>query len=241
MEIKFQCLHSGKCCIKVYTQISLTGGDIVRLSKHQNMSIKELFDQGYIGLKPFFIDENVFETEIGLTIPCKFRKDKRCIVYQTRPLNCRLFPYWLITEVPKERLKDFVDESYECIHRINLSEATRKKYDQYKKRIVRILEEEAELTDDILKKHNLIRKINISTHQDYQQLIKQTENLKRSLSEVEFEKQKDELKIGFAIQIIQESIRQDIGKIIEEEIYSNNLINKVASIEKIKEIENLKN
>ena len=97
----FRCLHCGGCCENNATHINLTLGDISRFSEITCKSTEDLFREGSIGLMPFQTteDPDIFEIELGLKIPCRFRKGKRCMIYGARPLNCRLFPFWIINLV----------------------------------------------------------------------------------------------------------------------------------------------
>lgn len=199
---EFTCLHSGKCCEKVYTQIALTFGDIIRISNSLDFPIEKLFEDEIVGLKPFNVSENIFEYELGLTIPCKFRVNKRCKIYQARPLNCRLFPYWILSELSDEKIQEEVDKSYECVHRVILDSSTKQKYKEYKDKIVEILNKEADETEKILDKHNVIYSIDLTKQDGFSNVMENIENLKKRLSGVELQKQIDELKIEFAIKLI---------------------------------------
>lgn len=202
MKTEFKCIHSGKCCEKTYTQISLTLGDIKRLAEFSKKSVRELFEQDYLGMKPFEISEDVFELELGFTIPCKFRINKRCEAYGARPLNCRLFPYWILAEFSDEQIKKSVDSSYECIHNVKLDKEAKKRYKEYKEKIVEILEREAELTDIFLDKHDARQVINISKKKGFQELQEKINELRVKQNIITLQKEIDMLKIAFVIDII---------------------------------------
>jgi Fe-S-cluster containining protein len=181
MGTRFACLHSGDCCERPYTQISLTVGDLLRLSEETRLGVDGLFEGGYVGITPFFESDNVLEAGLGLKIPCKCRVDKRCAAYSGRPLNCRLFPYWLLSELPKEKLAEYVDESYECVHSVSLDEETLKRYKEYTGKIVDILDEESSLTETLLKKLfmelGLSESLDISCAKGYERLKKDIKRL----------------------------------------------------------------
>lgn len=238
MKTEFKCLHSGKCCEQTYTQISLTLGDIKRLADFSNKDIKELFEQDYIGIKPFEISEDIFELELGLTIPCKFRIDKRCRVYNARPLNCRLFPYWILAEFSDEQIKKSIDSSYECIHHIELDAESKKRYKEYKEKIVEILEKEAKLTEVFLDKHDARQVINISKQEGYGELQERIDKLKVKQNPVTFQKEIDRLKITFVIDIIQNIDCTRFINAIVSEIKSNN--QNFVSLKELDNIEMLK-
>lgn len=152
MPDKFSCLHSGKCCTLTTTQINITFGDINRLSDFTNIPVRELFEKKIIGLQPFPDPEHPgkFDVELGLNIPCHFRVGKKCTVYNGRPLNCRMFPYNIISQAPKEKWKEIFDDRYQCVHSITISDETKKKYGKYAEEIGNAIIEESETTDKIM-------------------------------------------------------------------------------------------
>ena len=150
----FKCLHSGKCCTLKYVQINLSYGDIKRITEALNKSIKELFDEKIIGFNPFFdLEKNSFDIEIGLNKPCLLHKELRCSIHKARPLNCRIFPYYLIASFPD--LTRVFDESYECVLKAKVSDAEKEKYKAYAKAIGDILLKESAKTEEIFKKIGL--------------------------------------------------------------------------------------
>ncbi len=203
----FNCLHSGNCCERPYTQISLTFGDAARLSAILDISPSLLFERGYIGISPFLCSDTVFECGLGLKIPCRMRVNRRCFVYHSRPLNCRLFPYWLLAEVPAEKLCQFADESYECIRSARIDEATRKKYKEYTIKVGCVLEKEEEATDKavcaLFNKYRLPKRIDLSSCRGYAQLTERIGEAEKR-SSVSSKKEADNLRIGFAEQLIAE-------------------------------------
>ena len=240
MRKKFKCLHSGKCCEKVYTQISLTIGDLIRMAHFLNWSVEKLFQQNIVGINPFGVSENVFEYELGLTIPCKFRINKRCKIYEARPLNCRLFPFWIIAEVPQEKIKDFIDQSYECVHSVKLSKDTRKRYKKYKDKVVEILNREGDTTDEILEKHKLKHTVDISKQEGFEKVLEEIKRLENSFSGVELQKRSDKIKISFAISLLEESKYKNLAKTIVKEIENNNLETTSTTLNEMKAIESIK-
>ena len=116
--------------------INLTVGDIWRICQHLKISVDEFFEK-YAGVKEFKDPNQGAYPDIGLDIPCKFRKDKRCSIYNARPLNCRIFPYWVLVLVPEERLKDVL--KYKCKYDLK----KKAKYRKYQSEIAKILLEEA--------------------------------------------------------------------------------------------------
>lgn len=214
MKTEFQCLHSGKCCEKVYTQIALTIGDVLRIAHFLNKPVKHLFDESIVGLKPFEASENIFEFEMGLTIPCKFRINQRCKIYDARPLNCRLFPYWILSEVSNEKIKEAIDDTYECVHSVKLSPESKERYKLYKDKIVEVLNNEADVTENILKKHELSFSVDLSKQQGFDKVKEKIMQLENEFEGVEFQKKIDELKIQFAISLVDNTKSQILAKVI---------------------------
>jgi len=154
----FECKHCGQCCIDECTQINLSIGDIVRICKFLNCNIGDIMQK--IGIKPFGDPENPnnFDYELGLNIPCEFRKGDKCEIYPARPLNCRIFPYVFLGNVEKENLKHIIDPSHKCIAEgIEFTENEKQKYKEYARFIGELILKEAKLTDEFYKKNNMVQ------------------------------------------------------------------------------------
>jgi len=219
MRKKFRCLHCGSCCEKPYSQISLTLGDVIRLSEQLKKPVEALFAEGLVGIMPFFCSDTRFGCELGLKKPCTLRIDKRCVAYKARPLNCRLFPIWLLAELAKEKLKEHVDESYLCVHFVELDDETKERYRIYTKRIAEILDKEAELTEGLLKKlfleYNLEEEIDLSLAEGFGELDKRIK--KRGESTIQKKKEADNARVGFALKIIDKlDYKRIFPKVIKE-------------------------
>ena len=147
----FSCQHCGKCCEDTIVQINLTFGDIQRLSVGSKKSVAELFSDGIIGFNPFFDPESEkYDIELGLNKPCKLRVSGRCSLYHARPLNCRLFPLWLIARAPADQLKKILSPGFKCAIGLKLSAAEKKAYRHYSDTLGEILLAESEKSDRIL-------------------------------------------------------------------------------------------
>jgi len=204
MKNKFKCLHCGKCCDKVYTQINITIGDILRILSSINLDAKTLFEK-YIGINPFPSEqENVYDYELGLNIPCKFRKDGKCTIYKARPLNCRMFPYWIMAKIPKEKIKEIVDSSYSCIHNTKIDAKTEKKYKDYVKQVGFLILQESRMTDDIMNYLKFKRNIDISKK------AKAIEKKFKKSKGREFEKKIQEAKIKLCISLLDKKDAKEI-------------------------------
>lgn len=145
-----KCNHCGLCCRDPLTQINLTIGDIWRIADFLKVNIEELFKEK-VGLNPFREPEfeNIYDIDLGLNLPCKFRVNQRCSIYPARPLNCRLFPQWVLAITPNEKIKDILKE-HKCEYHPNKKE----EYKKYRNELSKILFEESEF-------YAIFKKINI--------------------------------------------------------------------------------
>ncbi|MBR9691784.1 YkgJ family cysteine cluster protein [Candidatus Woesearchaeota archaeon] len=137
-----ECQHCGMCCGDNRININLTVGDIWRICSHLKISVDKFFEN-YSGFKKFGDPRNpdVFDVDLGLNMPCKFWVDNRCSIYSARPVNCRIFPYWLLASVPDEQVKDILH--YKC--KYDLSK--KKMYKKYQDAIGKVLMEESKWFD----------------------------------------------------------------------------------------------
>ncbi len=152
----FECKHCGQCCIDECTQINISVGDIVRMCKFLNISIRDILPK--IGVKPFGDPENtnIFDYELGLNIPCEFREAEKCKIYPARPLNCRMFPCLFLGTVDSSKLKEVIDPSHKCAAEgIKISPDEKKKYKEYADFIGKLILEEAKLTEQFYESNNL--------------------------------------------------------------------------------------
>lgn len=231
----FSCHHSGKCCEKIYTQINITIGDILRILSYTNLTLQELFNT-YISITPFASeDKDIFDYDIGLNIPCRFRKDKRCSIYKARPLNCRIFPYWIFAEVPEEHIRDVVDETYECVHNIKLNNKTKKRYKEYAKNIGNLILEESRITELFLKEIGFKKSINISKHTPSIE-----SKLKDKFQEIELSKKIDEEKIKLCLSLLN---KEEVGETLTnltKKIEESKTTMKFADLDEIEKIESIK-
>ncbi len=141
--IPFRCLHSGRCCEDTSIQINLTAGDIIRLSEYMHSSPLSLFRNRIIGFVPFFDGESGYDIEVGIIKPCKLRKNSRCSVYPARPLNCRIFPYYIFG------IKDYKSIELECIRRVVMNESLKQIYKRYTEALGKVIMKESRITERI--------------------------------------------------------------------------------------------
>jgi Fe-S-cluster containining protein len=144
-----KCHNCGECCQNITTQINVTVGDTVRLSEFLKMPIKNLIPK-YIDINPFGTPgSSAYEWDLGLNIPCQFRENERCTVYEARPLNCRLFPAWIIANAPLFKVKEVIDEQNRCRNN-EYTDEDKRKSQIYVKHLGRIFERESRFTDEML-------------------------------------------------------------------------------------------
>ena len=90
--IRFECQGSGNCCVSrnSYGYVYLSKDDLKRFSKYFKISLKNFKDKycqttdGFIHL----VEKPEFEGN------CIFLKEKKCSVYESRPSQCRTWPFW---------------------------------------------------------------------------------------------------------------------------------------------------
>lgn len=105
-----------RCCTNDTSSVSITIGDMVRISKHLDITIEELF-QKYCDIDGTELPAyyNIFPI-LGLKLPCKFLKNGRCTIYNHRPLFCRVFPEDLILNpLYGEEKQLYIDTGYKCV------------------------------------------------------------------------------------------------------------------------------
>jgi Fe-S-cluster containining protein len=92
----FKCLKCSKCCGGFPGYVWINDKEIEKIANFLNLSksnfLKKYTRQinGFISLK-----ENLINYD------CCFLKDKKCIIYEVRPTQCKEFPFW------KNNLKSF--------------------------------------------------------------------------------------------------------------------------------------
>lgn len=89
---RFHCTMCGKCCIH-REDILLTPRDIYRMSKELAITPKELFEQyceTYIGGDSRMPIVRLLPR--GSVMRCPLLKDRKCMVHQSKPAVCAMFP-----------------------------------------------------------------------------------------------------------------------------------------------------
>ena len=90
--IRFECQGSGKCCVSrnTYGYVYLSDVDLKKFSKYFQISLKKFKDK-YCQITDGFI-HLVERAEFNGN--CMFLKEKKCSVYESRPSQCRTWPFW---------------------------------------------------------------------------------------------------------------------------------------------------
>jgi uncharacterized protein len=221
MHTTFKCNHCGYCCFETGTQINITLGDIQRISRYLNTSISLLFNT-YIGILPFAETETKFNLELGLVIPCKFWK-KSCTIYQARPLNCRLFPYWILGNAQKSELQKYFHPDNQCLKEFEYDETFRKQYKDYVDKIGNVLLKEADATDYFLIKKKLTTTLDISSAKGYNKMTKKYQG-----------KMLDRKKTEMCIKLIDKKKYAYLPNLIERELNKSfTSISELAEYEKL--------
>jgi Fe-S-cluster containining protein len=120
-DLRFKCVHCGKCCTDLKTLVNTTYTDILRIRDGLNLTEDEIVE-----VLGFYIFEKeptakeiakmvvpAIETERGLAFSglkkhsngyCYFynEKKKRCAIYDIRPNFCRTFPFTFKLFINKE-------------------------------------------------------------------------------------------------------------------------------------------
>lgn len=88
--IRFQCQGSGQCCVSrgEFGFVYLTLEDRKRMAKVLKLSTAS-FTRQYCQKT-----DGVYHLKDGQGPDCIFLKDKRCSVYEGRPVQCRTWPFW---------------------------------------------------------------------------------------------------------------------------------------------------
>lgn len=89
--LKFSCTGCGKCCTGPSGFVFVTEEEMQGMANELQISL-DLFKRKYTRKR-----NNQYaltERKNGDEYACVFLKDKKCLVYQNRPLQCRTYPFW---------------------------------------------------------------------------------------------------------------------------------------------------
>lgn len=88
--VRFECQGSGRCCVARddYGYVYVTLTDRKRLAKHFKIPTKE-FTEKFCEKG----EEAIWRLK-DFTKACRFLEKKGCSVYESRPTQCRTWPFW---------------------------------------------------------------------------------------------------------------------------------------------------
>lgn len=90
--LRFTCTHCSRCCRHETGYVFLSQRDLSRLASHLELT-SEAVAQRYC-----HVVHTAFGSRLSLqeqdNLDCVFWKDGGCGVYDARPLQCRLYPFW---------------------------------------------------------------------------------------------------------------------------------------------------
>ncbi|MFN4174603.1 MAG: YkgJ family cysteine cluster protein, partial [Parachlamydiaceae bacterium] len=87
--LSFSCTGCGKCCTGSPGAVWLNEAEIETLANHLKLSREDFIDK-YTRL----IEGKRSLIEDPIHYDCVFLRDKRCEVYEARPVQCRTYPWW---------------------------------------------------------------------------------------------------------------------------------------------------
>ena len=87
--LSFHCTGCGKCCLGSDAYVFLSKNDIAKLARHLQIDEEE-FLQRYTRI----VDGQICLLDAENSDACVFLKEKKCSVYENRPVQCRTFPFW---------------------------------------------------------------------------------------------------------------------------------------------------
>lgn len=168
----FECTHCGACCKKETSPVNVTLGDVKRISEFLGKPPDEIIGTN-VKMRPF-LDANEpgrFDVELGLPKPCHFWKDGKCSVYKARPLNCRLFPFWLYASLSDGEIAEQTLPGYECIINSRVDEAHRAVYKEYARRLAKLIMRESKITDEFMEKNGFHDEVVVEGHDDAFEIV----------------------------------------------------------------------
>ena len=90
--LRFKCTECGKCCTGSSGYVWVNDEEIVAMAEFLNISISD-FKKKYLRSR----DNGyalVEKKNLSQEFDCVFLKDKKCMLYNVRPTQCRTFPWW---------------------------------------------------------------------------------------------------------------------------------------------------
>ena len=88
--LRFKCTGCGKCCTGSPGYVYLSSGDLDKLAAHFQLE-PEQFAQKYTRL----VEGQYALLDRPGSGDCIFLENNQCSVYESRPVQCRTFPWWI--------------------------------------------------------------------------------------------------------------------------------------------------
>ena len=106
--VVFQCQpNCGRCCDEPGGIVYLTKDDAKRLAEHHAIEVKEWLERDcQTTLDGRFILDSDAETDICIYLD----SEKKCMVYEARPDQCRAYPWWIENLASKRTWNRTMDE-----------------------------------------------------------------------------------------------------------------------------------
>lgn len=87
--LSFKCTGCGQCCTGAPGYVWISEQEAFAMADYLNLSIQKFMEK-YVRI----VDSKMALVEDPRNYDCVFLKDKKCQIYQERPLQCRTFPWW---------------------------------------------------------------------------------------------------------------------------------------------------
>ncbi|MFT4552961.1 MAG: Fe-S-cluster containining protein [Chlamydiales bacterium] len=87
--LRFSCTECGQCCTGAPGYVWVTENEVAQMAEQQKISVEQ-FVHRYLRL----VKGRLSLREDPKTYDCVFLKGKKCSLYNSRPKQCRTFPFW---------------------------------------------------------------------------------------------------------------------------------------------------
>lgn len=87
--LRFECTGCGQCCTGAPGAVWVTEEEVEKMAAVKNMLLRD-FKKHFVRT----LDGRLSLNEDPKNFDCVFLKNKRCTIYEARPLQCKTFPWW---------------------------------------------------------------------------------------------------------------------------------------------------